>query len=53
MTAELKVSIGMCRVTALTRGSAKSIPNTTLYSSEQRQAMWCTADLAAILMLEE
>lgn len=43
MTAELKVNISICRVTALTRGSVKSIPNTTP----------CTADQAAILITEE
>lgn len=53
VTAELKVSISMCRVTALTRASAKSIANTIAYSSGQRQATWCIADQAAMSMLEE
>lgn len=53
MTAELKVNISICRVTALTRGSVKSIANTTPYSSEQRQATWCTAGQAAMLIIEE
>lgn len=53
MTAELKVNISICRVTALTRGSVKSIANTTHYYTEQRQATWCTADQGAMLIIKE
>lgn len=48
MTAKLKISLSMCRTTALTRGSVESIANTF---SEQKQATWCISDQAAMLVV--